>query len=294
MSDLVRNIFPFYFAQEQAYRRYGYVSLANLTAFRRALLVKHGLTNSGAIQSDDQGNQSVVFPGGSEFAKLVAGFADSVGLPVQGGIPVTYGGNTISLRTVVPEAVAPNISPLVSIPLKAVQHYDPAWQGLVTKIIGNVDEQTSMWDQLVPNSFLRRALQAYGPLDHEAAFQTSMAYAMAAAKMRADEFRSQAAAASDPAEKARLLAKADAWMPGPTATNAQMQAAADRIRNTARIYMAAKAAYGLFSPLAPTMDVGDVPLRQEAQDDIAKYGLSARACRSSSTSTPTRPRTRCS
>lgn len=274
MSELFRNVAPFYFAQEQAYKRYGRVVLRDPVAFEKMVLAYHGLYGSGIIRQDESGQNHIVFPGAGEFSKWMTTGAQAFGLPVMGGLPSMMSGDTISLKSVIPEGNLPSASPLVAVPLKAIQAMFPDTEPLINQAIGPVAEQESMWDELIPNQTLKRVLQSVGPLDGETAFTTSYMHSIAWAAHQAQTLRDKADAlpASDP-RKAQLLAQADRLLPGPNADFKVRQHALDRLKNSTRILTMVKALVGAVSPLSPSIDVGDVQLRNELRDDIKAHGL---------------------
>lgn len=273
-ADLARNVWPFYFAQEQAYKRYARVIFKDPAAFRKALLGYHALVGSGALREDSEGNEGLVMPGSTFFGNLLlkaaTGIAPSHVLP---GIPSVISGNTISLRTVVPEGTLPSASPLVAVSLKAIQNFFPKSEPYIAPIIGPINESMSATDMLIPNATIRRALQASPWGDRSAAFQTSWGWALINAFHQAATLRERAMATKSTAERAKLMAEADSIMPGPSADPQQRQAAIDRIRNSTRILMGVKAMFGFVSPLAPVMQVGDIKLRGELQDLMTKQGV---------------------
>lgn len=274
-SDLSRNFVPFYYAMEQAYKRYGRALYRDPIAFRRGTLTYTGLVNSGAIGSDANGNKSLVLPGSNVMTDLTLGAARSLGIPVVNGIPSQMTGNTISLRSAFPEGNAPALSPIASIPLKGLQALFPPSESFINKVVGPESESETALDLLVPNATLRRVMQAYGPLDGEQAMTTATNYALQNAMLHRIDLISQANkadAAGNTKLADRLTTQADHWMPDQNASPKVRQAAIDRVRNTARTQMIAKAIIGAVSPLAPELQTGDYKLRTELQNDMNKLG----------------------
>ena len=279
-SELYRNVVPFYFAQEQAYKRYGRVILHDPVAFRKALLGYNGIVTSGALQKDDTGNTYTVLPGGTMYGGMVQAAASALGLNVMRGIPSVISGNTLSLKSVVPEGNAPSVSPLVAVAMKEVAHYFPASEPLISKTLGTVNENESITDMLIPNTTVKRILQATPLLDRESAFQTTYLNNLAYAKHQSDYFNgmaAQATAEGNIAQATKYTNEANGWFPPPDADPNVRQAALDRLKNNTRILMLLKAAVGFVSPLSPELQTGDVGLRKEFQNDIANNpgGISA-------------------
>lgn len=274
MSDIFRNVVPFYFAQEQAYKRYGRNMAKDPVAFQKAILAAHGIGNSGVLREDDAGQKHVVLPGTGVFSALFMKGAQALGLPVQGGLPSIISGNTISLKTVVPEGELPSVSPLVAVSLKHIQSMFPESEPLIHAVIGDIAESQSDRDALIPNATLKRIYQGMAASDRDPAFATAYMHSIAWAFHRADELRAKADAlpASDP-NKARLEKQADRLMPGPNANDYDRQQALDRLKNATRILTFVKAAVGAASPLSPALEVGDVKLRAELATEIKQKGI---------------------
>jgi hypothetical protein len=120
-------------------------------------------------------------------------------------------------------------------------------------------------------------MEAIGPLDGQRGFTTAYMYSMQNAMLHRITLLDRADAATKNGNTklaANLTAQADHWLPGPDASPAVRQAALDRLRNSTRIQMIAKAFVGALSPLAPALQVGDFKLRAELQQYMTKYGYS--------------------
>lgn len=249
-SDTFRNVMPFYFAQEQAARRYGSVVLSDPAAAAKLLLVHHLIADTGIVRTnpDDPSQRYVVIPGGGPVATWLAGAIGATGLVgTQSGIPTQFAGNLQSLKTVVPEGQLPSLSPVISVPLKMIEQRFPESSDVIAPVIGPIAESsTSVWSQILPSGSIRNLLTAAQGSSQSASFTTAYIYAAANA-MRQGKLRED----MTPPEKDMELA---------------------RIRNTARIYFVAKGLLAAISPLSPKMDVGDLPLRQELTRLIKEKG----------------------
>ncbi len=287
-SLVARNAFPFYFAQEQAYKRYGRAMFSNPRSFREAQLFLHGLHTTGALQEDDTGQQHIVFPGAGDLPFFATLALNHLGVNVLPGVPSTVSGNTISLRTVVPEAIGPGVGPAFSAPLKAMAAFFPQTDPLVRDILGDFGgapaANSTLSQQFIPNATLRRIWEALDPSSRSQAFGSTFAANAAWSGHRASLLWAKAEAIDpramdtsiprselDP-RAAALMAKADRFIPLPGADPHDAQVAMDRLTNTTRVQLLFKAAFGLISPLAPSVEVGDVELHHELQALMKKYG----------------------
>jgi hypothetical protein len=262
-ADLARNVVPFYFAEEQAYRRYVSALVSNPVGFEKARLAVHGIFGSGVLQNDGNGNGYVVFPGAGRIGELMTAGAGALGIGVQGGVPSAFSGSITSLRSVVPTGAMPShgISPLVAFAGRQIESFFPASEPFLSEAMGPISQNGSLEDALIPNATLKRIIQATPLGERTRGFQSSFMYAIANAEHRAEVLRAQG-----------KTAEADAIMPGPNANAHVRQVALDRIRNTTRIMFMLKASIGALSPLSPKMDVGDVGLRKELSDTIKAQG----------------------
>lgn len=284
---MTQNIAPFFFAQEQAYRRYIGAMFSSPRAAREATLMLHGWFSSGAIQTDAQGNQYLALPGTGDLGALTTAAAGLLGLNVVGGIPALFEGNTVSLKSLAPEASAPSFSPLIAVPLKELANLWHTADPYVSAALGNVSYNEPLHDELIPNATLRRAWEALDPSAQTQAFATSYMQTLQFAAHRALVLWDQAEkidpnatnpefprAALKPEAQA-LMKQADHYLPLPGSDPQHQIAALQRAKNSTRILMLAKAAVGFLSPLAPTMQVGDFKLRKEVMSYVQQYGLTA-------------------
>lgn len=124
LSWNLRNFARFYRATEDFYRRMYRVVKYNPEALVKASLTYEGITHSGWIQQDDQGNSYFVYPGISTTYNSVQKVLDKLGIAGEFKIPfpVNFGANlkmiTPSLN---PDSLLPTFSgPVAALPVTAV------------------------------------------------------------------------------------------------------------------------------------------------------------------------------
>jgi hypothetical protein len=237
-SILVRNFLPFYFAQEQATKRYIKLAADNPEAFRAYQLVEHALNDPGFIQKDDQGNKFVTVPFVGEIGAGVMNAAAKIGLPVVGNLPITVRGDTSSLKTVLPEFNAPGTSPFVNIAANSLTALFPSLSRPVKTVVGSRGFSTSVIDSLIPNAPARAWFKALNANEQDSSFHSAMLSALAAAN-----YHNQ--------------------LPDENASPAEKQAFLDRIKNNARSILVIKGLLGTVSPLSPQVSQEDPKLRDE-------------------------------
>jgi hypothetical protein len=237
-SVLARNFMPFYFAQEQAIKRYIKLGADNPQALREYQLIEHGLNDPGFIQTDDQGNKFVTLPFVGELGAGVMNAAAALGMPVVGNLPLTIKGDTQSLKTVLPEFTAPGTSPFVNLASNTLTSFFPQLSRPVKNVIGSRGFGATAIDTLIPSAPARAWFKALNANEQDSTFHSAMLSAMAAAN-----YHNQ--------------------LPGPNASPTERQEFIDRIKNNARSILVMKGILGSISPLSPRLSQEDPGLRDE-------------------------------
>jgi hypothetical protein len=119
LSWNIRNFARFYRATEDFYRRIYRVVKYNPEALVKASLTYEGITHSGWVQQDDQGNSYFVYPGISSTYDSVQKMLDALGIAGEFKIPfpVNFGAN---LKMVTPSLNQDSLFPTFSGPLAAL------------------------------------------------------------------------------------------------------------------------------------------------------------------------------
>jgi hypothetical protein len=237
-SVLARNYLPFYFAQEQAMKRYIQLGKDSPEALRAYQLIEQGMNNPGFIETDSQGNKFVTVPGVGELGAGIISAASSLGLPVIGNLPLSVKGDTQSLATVLPELKMPGTSPMLSIGLNTLNSFFPQLSRPVKTVVGSRGFNQSIIDSLIPSSPVRAWFKALTANEQESTFHSAMLSAMAAAS-----YHNQ--------------------LPAADASPAEKQAFIDRIKNNARSILVIKGLLGVVSPLSPRVSQEDPGLSDE-------------------------------
>lgn len=268
-AELAHNFMPFYFAQEQAFKRFGRLLVDDPGAFRRAQLMASAVVEAGHAQQDANGKNWLVYPG---FGFLGAGVPNLLGhvhIPVAGSVPVSFSGQVKSLSTVFPTAdLAPKFGPMVAIPMKLIENWFPEARPAVRGIIGDVADSSSIWSQLIPNATLNRTIQAFAGT-HSRSFANAMMYTLQSLDYQQNvAMRKWVAAGHSPTDPNAP------HIPGlgPDDGPMERQKLMDRVKNQTRITFLVKAALGAVTPAAPVANIGEAGLRQEYRDLISQTG----------------------
>ena len=138
----ISNFARFYRATEDFYRRIGRTIRYNPEALTRASLTYEGISHSGFVQTDDNGDQYFFYPGLEPVYKAmnkvmrVFGVQDAFQVPM----PVQFGG---SLKMITPSMNPDSLFPTFAGPLAAVP----------IKMIGNVIPQVKDLEQYLTGSY---------------------------------------------------------------------------------------------------------------------------------------------
>jgi hypothetical protein len=275
----MRNWAPFYFAQEQAYRRMGRLLAEDPGAFRRYQLAISGVGNISAKMQDGNGNEYIAFPGSGFIGKGVADGMGLHGMMVGGVTPAAFGGTLSSANVIFPlsNGVAPDLGPMAILPLSQVSTFLPELgkrypsfvratnvaASALNYVEGGSSQSESTWEQLVPNAFALRAIQAY--MGDDRAFNSSLMQAY----QYADYQQAQATTAW---EKDGRKGPAPQIIPAQTAPASVKQEFADKMRNYVRALYLARAITGLVSPVSSEVEITNFGFPQKLNDEITKAG----------------------
>lgn len=154
---LSRNIFPFYFAQEQAMKRVGRLAMQDgrsLRAFREFQMIHQGINNPGFVHTDSSGKQYIVYPLLGEFGNSLVRGMSAMGMESYSGLPMSVTGNTVSLMTVLPEAKVPSVNPFGNLLVTEVGKRFP-WTEKATSALSGGFPATDWMSTVLPNSAVR-------------------------------------------------------------------------------------------------------------------------------------------
>ena len=154
-----RNFARFYRATEDFYRRVYRVVRYNPESIARASLTYEGITHSGWIQHDDQGEPYFIYPGTQYVYKAVQGAMVALGVPAEFKVPmpVQFGANlkmiTPSLN---PDSAIPTLAgPLSGVSVKVLSNIVDIWNPsaadkITTTFLGKYAEDQPMVSAFLP------------------------------------------------------------------------------------------------------------------------------------------------
>mgnify|MGYP006266984335 CR=1 FL=1 len=226
---LHRNLFPFYFAQEQAMRRVGRLIRTNPAAFRDFQMIQQGMNNPGFVHTDANNQKYVVYPLLGEFGNSIVRGMNALGVKQFTGLPESITGSTSSLLTVLPEVKVPSVGPFANIAITELAHKFP-WLDKASGIATGGYPSSNWMDTIIPNSTVRDIFNGMIMDDRENTVYNSKLSAIAAAYYHGDlpdNFTSL-----PPEQQATVM---------------------DKIENNAKSNLFIKGLMAFFLPLAPNV-----------------------------------------
>ena len=279
----MRNWAPFYFAQEQAYRRMGRLLAEDPGAFRRYQMMITGIGHVSAQMRDGSGNSYIAFPGSGFIGSGVADAMGLNGITLGGVTPAAFGGSLSSANVIFPlsQGFKPDLGPVAIIPAQTLSTFFiqlgtkyPKWAPITNVPASGLDyitgnsgsQEQSILEQLIPNAFLERVYQLYAAKDgNDRAFNSTV--------MQAYQFIDyQQNVAMEKWEKDGRKGPAPQLIPPQTAPASVRQEFADKIRSYVQWLYVARAITGLVSPVSSEVEITNFGFPQKLNDAISKAG----------------------
>lgn len=273
LAVMMRTMAPFFFAQEQAYRRVGRLIADDPKAFVRYMRAVMAMRNYTHEVEDRTGFAQVLMPGLGFIDEGFVKAAQAIGLPVAGTVPISVMGNVHSMNTILPftedNPFRPNWSPVVTFPAHVLMNIDPATREWVTPAIGETAAAGSALNVLIPNTVIRNLVNATVMGDRSTQVQSSTISVLQALAFQQEEaMRKWVEDGHDPTDEGHPQIVPDA-----TASHREKQQFITRVRNQARILLVGKALISAGTPLAPSLAIGYPELSKEYADAIAEFGI---------------------
>ena len=246
MSVIVRNLAPFWFAQEQFYKRWGRLFGTYPEAWYKLSLTMNGLRSVGFVYTDSYGKEAFVYPGSQAVLSFLSRF------PFHGAIPVgaALSGEISQLNPTLTTGGAPipSLGPIVTIPLTIISGMFPGSSSITQHFFGPDAPQNTQdnWilntiEQVTP-SFLNRGLQWF----------TSQSGTNGADNVSTGIYMSTMITAAQQLEvSGHGLSAADQKNPVKT------QQYVDRLANWTKNLLLMRTVFGFLAPATPTFKIAD-------------------------------------
>lgn len=270
-----RNFARFYRATEDFYRRLYRTAKYNPEAIQKAALTYEGVTHSGFVQKDDQGEAYFVYPGLAPVYGAMKKALDVFGLGDQfvAPLPLEFSAKLKMLTpSFDPESWAPTFSgPLAAVPMKIVYSIVPTLAKSENAIMSRIGEELSSAERAT-----------LGPIGQDQPLINALLPAHVnrlLAVMNKDERESQYASAF---RKAITYLEAAGVTPGADASPGEMKEYQEALETTVQSILGVRFVAGFFAPASPSVslksdmaewarDNGNVNFKQTWNKLINKY-----------------------
>lgn len=242
-AENVRNLVPFYFAEEQFLKRWVRTIAYDPAGIRRVQLLKHGLDSIGFTKTDPQTGESYfVYPFSEQLNGLLgrvsqAIFGKDTVLPIS--VPMT--GQVRYSMPGLDNRGMPQVGPLVAVPLSQLAHRLPELKDVEYAVLGERNASRGLFEQLVPTS-IKRFVDAYSAKPETSAEMASTMISVI------------------------QIMEAEGLSPSDTATEDEVETYLDRVENWTRTLMYTKAVLGFVAPAPPSGEIDGKELSLEFRE----------------------------
>ena len=155
-SDEVRNLIPFWWAQEAFFRRWAGTIAETPEAIRKAQLIMQGARDTGIVYQDEEGNDTFMIPLSNVAMGAIGGAVNVImGGPFSMPVPVGISGQ-VRMATPGFDAVGvPGFGPLVGVPLAVARRLFPEVESLEQGLLGERGAGRNELEHIFPNWFVR-------------------------------------------------------------------------------------------------------------------------------------------
>jgi hypothetical protein len=234
-----RNFARFYRATEDFYRRVYRTVRYNPESISRLALTYEGVSHSGFVQQDDNGDSYFFYPGLTPVYETMRNVAEFFGSPesFKAPMPVEFSGKLNMLTpSMNPDSLFPTFAgPLAAVPLKFIFNAVPALDKLEKRILGAYAEDQPMIDAIFP-SHLNRFLDAMSRDERQS--QYASAFRKGATYLQAGGH----------GVKPTYNAETGQWEPP---SPAEVQSFKDKLSAATISVLAVRFIFGFFAPAAP-------------------------------------------
>jgi hypothetical protein len=125
MSTVTRNLAPFWFAQEQFYKRWARTFTFSPWAFRQLQLISGGLSHMGFIHTDpENGQEYFVYPASAAAVDVLSHVLSAFGVKDEVPVEADLTGYVSMLNPGIQRGFLPNFGPVVSVGMDGLRSLD--------------------------------------------------------------------------------------------------------------------------------------------------------------------------
>ena len=161
LAFTMRNFARYYRATEDFYRRVSRSARYNPESIARLALTYEGVSHSGFVQKDDQGDSYFIYPGMNQVYSVMAGIAKVAGLSngFVAPMPVEFGAKLNMITpSMNPDSIFPTFSgPLAAFPMELMYRFIPSTKEAQKYLQGTYSEDQPIINAILP-AHINRAL----------------------------------------------------------------------------------------------------------------------------------------
>jgi hypothetical protein len=161
LAFTMRNFARYYRATEDFYRRVSRTVRYNPESISRLALTYEGVSHSGFVQKDDQGDSYFIYPGMNQVYSVMSGLAKVAGLNngFVAPMPVEFGAKLNMITpSMNPDSIFPTFSgPLAAFPMELMYRMIPATKDMQKYLQGTYSEDQPIINAILP-AHINRAL----------------------------------------------------------------------------------------------------------------------------------------
>ncbi len=250
-SVIVRNLVPFWFAQEQFYKRWGRLFANYPEAWYKLSQTMNGLRHVGFISKDAYGQDAIVYPGSAAMLSFLQKWPFRAGLPISVGLSTEIANLNPTLTT--GGMPIPAFGPVATVPMALAGVMWPNLSGVAQAMMGPnapaLNSGGQGWDHIIQQftpTFVSRMIDWMSePTGASEYLQTGSPI-----------YHSTAIMAAQYLESTGHGLKNDA-------THLEKQQYLDNIQNWTRSLLLIRAMFGFLAPGTPNFQFNDQGLGNE-------------------------------
>jgi hypothetical protein len=234
-----RNFSRFYRATEDFYRRLGRMVRYNPESISRLALTYEGVTHSGFVQQDDNGDSYFFYPGLNPVYKVMSDVSQFFGSPeaFKAPMPIEFSGKLNMITpSMNPDSLFPTFAgPLAAVPMKFVFNAVPSLDKFEKVLLGVYAEDQPMINAVFPahvSRFLATLSRDERQSQYASAFRKSVTYLEA----------------NGHGVKPRFNTETGEWEPP---SPGEVQTYKEKVNASTVSILAIRFIFGFFSPAAP-------------------------------------------
>jgi hypothetical protein len=176
LSSVTRNLYPFWFAQEQFYKRWARTFFYSPWSFRQGSLISNGLAHMGFIHTNPaDGQEYFVYPGSALTTNVIARVLTTLGWSASVPVAADLIGEPSMLNAGMGRGFMPNPGPVIVVGLDALRSIFPRTARIVDAIEGGQASASSVWTSIVPATVAHaiEAMPGIGPVVDKAGWASA-------------------------------------------------------------------------------------------------------------------------